>query len=76
MVQDQIGITNDGTKQKDFGFLGAFQNKRTMNVEIYHFGNKKHYTKHFDNHNNYSIGEKSLGLIFLWPMVSHSTEKG
>jgi hypothetical protein len=40
MVQDQIGTTKDGTKQEDFGFLSVFQNKRTMNAGIYHFGLK------------------------------------
>ena len=67
MVQGQTRTTNDGTRREGFGFLSVFQNRRTINAGIYHFGNKKHYTKHFDNHNNCSIGEKNLGLIFLWP---------
>jgi hypothetical protein len=41
IVQDEIGTTNDGTRQEDFGYLDVFQNKRIMNVEIYHFKNKK-----------------------------------
>ena len=56
MVQDQIG-----TKQEDFGFLSVYQNRKTMNVGTYHFGNKKYYTKHFDNHNNYNFEVKSFG---------------
>ncbi len=62
MIKDQIGTTNDGTKQEDFEFLlSVCQNRKTMNVGIYHFGNKKHYTMQFDNHNNYNFGEKSFG---------------
>ena len=61
MVQDQTRTTNDGTRREGFGFLSVFQNRRTMNAGIYHFGNKRHCTEQFDNHNNYNFGEKSFG---------------
>jgi hypothetical protein len=55
MGQDQIGTTNVGTKLEEIEFLNVCQKRKTMNVEIYHFENKKHYTKQLDNHNNYNI---------------------
>jgi hypothetical protein len=41
-------------------FLNVCQNRKTMNVEIYHFKNKRHYTKQLDNHNNYNIEVESF----------------
>ena len=55
MVLDQIETTIVGTKQEEIEFLNVCQKRKTMNVEIYHFENKRHYTKQLDNHNNYNI---------------------
>ena len=55
MVLDQIETTNVGPRQEEIEFLNICQKKKTMNVEIYHFKNKRHCTKQLDNHNNYKI---------------------
>jgi hypothetical protein len=55
MGLDQIGTTNVGTKQEEIELLNVCQKRKTMNVEIYHFENKRHCTKQLDNHNNYKI---------------------
>ena len=57
---DQIGSTIDGTKQEDFEYLNVYQNRKTKSAGIYHFENKRHCTKQFDNHNNYNLGDKIL----------------
>jgi hypothetical protein len=50
MVLDQIGATNVGTRQKEIELLNVCQKRKTMNVEIYHFENKRHCTKQLDNY--------------------------
>ena len=60
MVLDQIGTTNVGIRQEENEFLNVCQKKIYMNVEIYHFENKKHCTKQLHNHNNYKIEVKKF----------------
>ena len=70
MVLDQIGATNVGTKQEEIESLNVCQKRKTMNIEIYHFENKRHCTKQHDNHNNYKIEVEKFDLIFWEPMVA------
>ena len=55
MVLDQIGATNVGTRKGEIELINYCQKRKTMNVEIYHFENKRHCTKQLDSRNNYKI---------------------